>query len=215
MSQDTTGIDQPVIDQENDTLNDGIQADEVASGAQPASEDVDKKEETIYEKELRELREANAKKDEIIEKKNRAIQSLKKEKGESEDPEKEALLERLERLENNVSVSEVKKTISQFTEDSAEKELIEHHYHNSIVKTGDMAKDVQMAMAIANQNVVIEQKRNQAIEQGNENFLASFSKAGAVRGETPSITANPVQRAAEELVRSINPNAVKFVKDQF
>ena len=46
-------------------------------------------------------------------------------------------------------------------------------------------------------------------------FARSLFKIGYGKGEMLSQTADPVQRAAEELVRSINPNAVKFVKEQF
>lgn len=220
MSDEDKTIDSTMEkNEEKETLNQDTQT--VEGSEDNATNDV-KQEENLYEKELAELRKREAdlqaeldKKDEIIEHKNRAIESTKKKLQISDISEKEELVKRLESLESRLGGSEVKGVISKFTADPAEKELIEYHYNKSIVRTGDMDKDIQMAIAIANQNLVMQQKRNQAIEEGNENFLASFSKNGSIKGEMPSQTANPVQRAAEDLVRSINPNAVKYVKEQF
>jgi chromosome segregation ATPase len=219
----TDELESENLAEKDNSTNETEQTNENAEETQTEGGDVEKKEESVYEQELAELRKREddlkqelAKKEEIIEHKNRAIESTKKKLKESgASDEKEALLKRLEALESKLSGGEVKQVLSKLTNDKAEAELIEHHYNNSIVRTGDLQRDIQMAMAIANSNVVLEQKRNRALEEGNENFLASFSKTGDASGKNETVTRDPIQRAAEDLVRSINPNAVKFVKEQF
>lgn len=202
---------------ENDnSTNEDIQTDEGTNA------DVDKQEENPYEKELAELRKRDEerkaeleKKEEIIEHKNRAIETLKKKTKEVEESKVEKLEKEIEALKSNLQGDSVKQKISQLTNDPAERELIERHYNNSIVKSGNLLEDLQNAIAIANRSLVLEQKQNRALEEGNENFLATFSKGSGVKGEMPGAVSDPVQREAEALVRSLKPNAVKFVKEQF
>ena len=179
---------------------------------------------SVYEQELADLKEREEvlkkeleKKEEIIEHKNRAIETTKnKLKNATSSSEIEDLRKELETLKSGLQGSEVKRMIAKISTDPAERELIERHYNSSIRLTGNLEDDVQNALAIANRSVVMEQKRNRAMEEQNEDFLASFAKGGSATGNSPkTYVSNPIQREAEELVRSINPNAVKFVKDQF
>lgn len=209
-------------DETENSTNEDTETTENAASTQEDSGDGEKQELSPYERELAKLRKRDeerekelAKKDEIIEHKNRALEATKKQLKEAKPSEVEELKAKIAKLESRVGGDEAKRLISTLTTDQAERELIEHHYNSSIVKTGNLVDDIQNALALANRSVVMEQKRNRAIEEGNENFLASFAKGGAVKGDQPGVTLNPIQRQAEDLVRSINPNAVQFVKDQF
>lgn len=208
-------------EQENETLNDEIKTDENITDTQTDDGDVEKQELSVYEKELAELkkREEESKNQveklkDIVDKKNRALEAEKK-KNKPDFSEVEKLREELDKLRADIMGGELNKSISAITNDQAERELILRHYNTSIVKTGNLEEDLQNALAIANRSIVMEQKRNKALEEGNENFLASFAKNGSIKGNAPAVSSDPIQRETEALVRSINPNAVKYVKEQF
>lgn len=162
--------------------------------------DVDKEEPSPYEIELAELRKqkeaADAliqKKDEIIEHKNRALQAEKK-KAKADPSSEDAVTERvIERLAFDRKVEAV-------TTDAAERDLIRHHYQNSIVRTGNVDDDLAMAVAIANRKTVMAQREAQAREEGRENYMTSFP-ASTARGSQKSTITDPILKQAEQLVR--------------
>lgn len=173
--------------------------------------------ESPYEKQLAELRkraeEAEAKlqeKDKIIENKNRAIESTKAKLKDvtPEDELEERLLKRLEEKQQKESISS---RVSALTNDAAERDVILHHYNNTIVKTGNFEEDLKNAIALANRDNVWEQKRNRALEERREEFMTSFAGT-SLRGESKTThISDPILAQAAELIRAVNPKAVDFL----
>lgn len=200
------------IKAENETQQtEEIQTTEGVGGAN-TNGDGDKQEESVYARELREAQEELAKQKEITDKKEATIQALKKDKKTASDPDLEERI--LARVRGENAQKELTQKVSVLTRDPDEQKLILHHFNATIVKTGDVDRDLQNAMAIANANVVWEQKRNIAIEERREDFLTSFP-ANSARGNQPMQTTDPMQRQVEQLVAKMNPDAVKHVKSQF
>lgn len=185
---------------------------------------VDKQPESPYAKQLEELQKEKerletelAKKDEIIEHKNRAIDTTKEKLKEikSKTPDEEIEERLFKRLELKNAEKEIDAKISALTGDEAEAKVIKHHLQNSIVRSGDVERDLRAAIALANADKVWEQRANRAMEERREDFMTAF-RPSSVRGETrASITSDPIRRQAEELVRAINPDAVKHLKNVF
>jgi len=200
-----------------------VQTDVTTDKAE-STEGVDKQQESEYAKQLEELQKEKerleselAKKDEIIEHKNRAIdttkEKLKEVKSKTSDEELEERL--LKRLELKNAEKEIDAKISALTGDETEAKVIKHHLENSIVRSGDPDRDLRAAIALANADKVWEQRANRAIEERREDFMTAF-RPSSVRGETgASMTSDPIRRQAEELVRAINPEAVKHLKNVF
>ena len=211
---------QPVQQAENA----GATETDVTGGQADPQEGVDKQQESPYAKQLEELQKEKerleaevAKKDEIIEHKNRAIETtkekLKEVKTSTPDQELEERLFR--RLQEKNSEKEIDAKISALTGDEAEAKVIKHHLQNSIVKSGDSDRDLRAAIALANADRIWEQRANRAMEERREDFMTAF-RPSQVRGEShASITSDPIRRQAEELVRAINPEAVKNLKNVF
>lgn len=191
------------------------QTDEGDGGQAAAPADVDKQEESPYAKQLKELqdrekelKEQLEKKDALIVNKNRAIEALKKQPAESEDDITEKILKRLEGKQTEQAIQS---KINALTGDSAEREVILRHYKDSIVKSGNVDEDLKSAIALANRDQIWETRRNRALEERHEDFVTSFAGT-SLRGETPkSNSQDPILRQAEEIVRSINPEAVKYL----
>jgi len=200
--------------------NDGTQTSEDTSKG--GSGDGDNKEESPYAAQLKEYEDREAKlkeelegKDEIIEKKENTIQALKKAKKEAPVIDESELEKRiLARFREENQAGDLQSKVAKITSDPTEQKLILKIRETRVVKTGDIEQELLDAVAIANRDVVITQKRNQAIEEKREDFMTSF-KTPAIRGATVNTTIDPVQREAEALVARINPNAVKNVKKQF
>lgn len=173
-----------------------------------------KSEESAYAKELRELKEKDARSAEIIEKKEATIQALKKKNVAKSDDTDDIETRVLATVRAENQAKEVAQKVTVLTRDPDEQKLILHHLNNSVVRTGDIDRDLQNAMAIANTNIIMEQKRNLAIEERREDFLTSFP-ANNARGNQPMQTTDPMQRQVEALVQKMNPDAVKHVKPLF
>lgn len=196
----------------------GIQADEGQAAADGA-ENVEKQEESPYAKQLRELREREEKlkaeleeKEKILANKNRAIEAMKKKTAESPVSEDELAEKLLRRLEEKQSEKDIRTRISALTDDVAEREVIERHYMSSIVRTGNIDEDLKRAIAIADGDRIWEQRRNRALEERREDFITSFA-GSSLRGEQKaSRQADPILAQAEQIVRAVNPDAVKHLK---
>lgn len=207
------------LEAENQAGTETQQSSDVSGTKQPETANT---EESPYAAQLRELQkraeEAEAKlkeKDEILQNKNRAIEK-QKEKLKDSSLSEDDLLDRLsKRLEEKLTTKDLSAKVASLTNDEAEREVIIRHYQSSIVKTGNIEEDLKSAVALADRDRVWEQRRNRAMEERREDFITSFSGTslrGDVKSSRPS---NPIQAAAEELVRSINPKAVEFLEKQF
>lgn len=218
--QETT---QPKVENEaeKETFeNQDPQADEDAGGKPDG--DVEKKEESPYEKQLREIEEKHQKeieeKQKIIDNKNRAIEAMKKKSKESVDEPEKTPDDLAEDILKRVEQKQIEKVILQrvnaVTKDESERKVILHHYNNSIVKTGDVDKDLKAAVALSDADILWEQRRNRAIEEQQEDFLSNFSSAAPLRGNNQGggYQNDPILKQAAELVRAVNPDAVKHLK---
>lgn len=194
------------------------QTDEVTQEQQPEGEDVEKKEDSPYAKQLEELQAELKKKEEIIDHKNRAIETMKgkvKEKTpeKQEEPSEDELADKLyARFEEKQRAKDFQAKVNAISSDQSERDVIMHHYNNSIVKSGDVEVDLKRAIAMADADSVWEQRRNRAMEERQEDFLTSFA-GSSLRGESPKSKQNdPVLRQAEDIVRAVNPDAVKHLR---
>lgn len=162
-----------------------------------------------------------AEKEEIVSHKNRAIESLKKEKKETQpsqpvtevkQPEvdlktaSEKLVEMALGEIRKVNAQEsVVKTINSFTSDEVERKAIMDAYNNDIVKTGDAEKDLEKALAIANANFIKEIKKNKSEAEATELIMTRFSSGqsyGSSNAED-NILNTPAKKAAAENLRKI------------
>ena len=189
--------------------------DEGDKGKQAPVENVDKQEESPFAKQLEELRtrekelnEKLEKQNELIANKNRAIESMKKKPTESEDDITEKVLKR---IEGRQTEERVQSKVNALTGDSAEREVIMKHYQSSIVKTGNLDEDLKSAIALAQRDQIWESRSNKALEERREDFITAFAGT-SLRGENPKTNSqDPIMRQAEALVRSINPDALKYL----
>lgn len=197
-------------DAQTDEGGDAADVDKPAEGGDSAEE------ENPYKAELDDIQRRNAeledalkKKEEIIEHKNRAIESTKKK---SKDFDVDSLKESIKsELRSELLEQEIQKKINVISSDRSERDLIQHHYQNSIRKTGNVEEDLMNAVALANRKTVWNERITRASEERNEEFLTSVRPSDA-RGATKSIITDPVLREAAKLVRAVKPEAVKHLK---
>lgn len=209
MSDEETVIPETEKKEEKETLEKtGTQTDEGAEGTQPEGGDVEKKEENHYEKQLKELKADNEKKDDIIDKKNRALESEKKrrkaleseaekheEKGDEEKPSE--TVSRLERIERSL----LRKEIHTLTDSPEESELVEHYFYNRIQRTGDDAKDLELALAGANSHLVAQAKEDARIKLDQENDIIQSTSSGNIRGSKTQRLKDPLQKDTENWLK--------------
>jgi len=131
----------------------------------PEGDDV-KQEASDYAAELAEIRERAEKQKDIIDKKNRAIEALKKERkelreddGEVSDELVDRLMgkidERLNRFELESKRDTVEQTIQSVASNSDEADLIKYHLENTIKMTGNLREDVELAKIVANRKKIL------------------------------------------------------------
>lgn len=205
------------LEVENQAGTETSETTDVDGSKQPETSTTD---ESPYAKQLEEFRKkeealkAELKvKEDLLTNKNRAIESLKKKT--QDVPDEDALADRLLRKMDERNVErDIQSKIASLTSDSAEREVILRHYQSSIVRTGNVEEDLKNAIALANRDVVWEQRRNRALEERREDFITSFAGT-SLRGDTGSSRTNdPIMAQTEALLRSINPEAIKHLKKQ-
>ena len=161
------------------------------------------------------------KKQEIINHKNRAINALKNkakaQDDEESDDDDEIVEEKIDKSYVDKKNEEILVGLSldKNVNDEAEKKLIKYHYNNSIIKTGDIAKDLKNARAIANEHIIESIKKTREEAARNESEMTGYS-AGIPKRELnasdkggPKDT--PVNRAAAALLDKIDPEAKKYL----
>jgi hypothetical protein len=158
------------------------------------------------------LVEKMAKQLQIIGHKNRAIDVLKKSKEvipaerkpeEEKPPVSDDLDKPLTRRDladiNNKNV--IDGMINAATSNEAERKAIREAYDSKIVRSGNADEDFVNALAIANRGVVEDYKKNRAIAENNESYLAGFS-GGLTYGPPASNAQNDaVKRSVAENLR--------------
>lgn len=205
--------------EQKDTENQDTQTDENTS-TEEAEKDVDKQEESPFKAELDKVKADLAKKDDIISKKNRAIEALKKKKEEEVEVKEDEQVDEKAKLKDEI-IAEYRRErelekftdlLTNFSEDATERELIQTIYDNRIVKTGNVLEDFQASVAIAHKNTVLRQREAEYAEQEEEENQ-SFSMRAGMRSNNKTKSVSPVNREAAKLLRAIGqPDAIKKLK---
>jgi|ERR1035437_7213320 hypothetical protein len=166
-----------------------------------------------YQKQLDELKAANSKKDEIIEKKNRALEAEKTKRKEAEANKKsdETEDQRMERVADQAAERRYQKgaldnKIKAFTSDPVEQEVIRKHYEQSIQQTGNLETDFERAVAIANSKLAMEQRNNDTARKDNQDLMTGFQNS-SMRGSSPSKFKSAARTMAESLLETIASNS--------
>lgn len=157
---------------------------------------------------VQEERDRRKKAEEESKAKDEALEALAKEKKGGLSAEETDKL-----LDEKLSKRDFQNLLSQTTPDVDEQKLIQFHYENSIVKTGNVGEDFKKAFAIANQHLVDQAKKAQEEREENEGFVASFqsSRPTAPLGKQAYETNPSLKRAASILDRLGVPEAKKFL----
>lgn len=101
--------------------------------------------------------------------------------------------------------------LERVTDNTDEQKLVRHHYENSIVRTGDVAADLRMAVALANQHVVEQVRRAQADREVQESVVARVS-GGSNYTRPTSTGSDPTSRAVSNLLKKIGASdAEKYI----
>lgn len=157
------------------------------------------------------LLEELAKQMEIVGHKNRAIESMKKKSNDKKDDVKQVGGgDELDKPITKKDLLEIRNRdlfeamVKNATSDEKERTAIMEAYNNDIVKSGDVEKDLKKALAIANVGVVEEYKKNRAIAENNESYLARFSGGGSYGSASGNNLGNDVvkRQVADNLRRA-------------
>lgn len=150
VDQTTENID------ENETLNDQEQTNEdVELEDDQQDEDVEKQEvQDDYEEELNQLQAKIAKKDEIISHKNRAIESLKKKKGDINISDEIAEIrkkaqEEIDEIKQTMMGDVIDSQIKNMSSSDSEAKLIKFHFENSVKLKGYDRESINDAIKTA------------------------------------------------------------------
>lgn len=199
------------------------ETDEGGKGQQP-SEDVDKQERSEYAKQLEELQKREQelkdklqKKDEIIEHKNRAIETMKKKSDAAPVQNEDELADKLlKKLEEKQAEKTIEARVKALTSDATEQEVILRHFRQSINRTGDVETDLMNAVALTDREKVWQQRQNRALEERREDFLSTFA-GSSLRGDISSSPAlnDPILKQAADIVRAVNPKAVEHLGKRY
>lgn len=205
---DTTA-ETPVADETVNEDDQTVEGEESESSTDNEQDDEKKEDQTDeYEQELKRLKDELDEKNRQVSIKDRALQAEKK-KNKSQDPAPSFDAETI-KAEIKAELK-AEQTLRSMAGSDSEYELAMHHYQNSIVRSGDMVKDSRHAIALANANRIQELlDRDHLVEEGQARGISSMS--GASRGDGASSKAkSQLRREVEELVKGINPKAVKHV----
>lgn len=115
-------------------------------------------------------------------------------------------------LDKRMAQQKFEAKLENLSNDPDEQKLVKFHYENSIVKTGDVATDLRMAVAIANQHLVERVKNAEAEREGNEFMSAKVSGGNTYMREGTKGT-DPNTRAAAQFLKNIGAgDAEKFLR---
>ncbi len=107
-------------------------------------------------------------------------------------------------MEEKIKAQKLEDLILQSTSNVDEQNLVRYHLNNSIVKTGDINKDLTMAIAIANSHLVSQAKSAETERLNRENISAQYSMGRSYSKQgTPSWQADPIKKEANELLKKL------------
>lgn len=216
LSMSEQNIIQPEM--ENQVENETLQNESSSESKQPETQ---KEDESAYAKQLEELRkraeeaeEKVRKQEEIIENKNRDIERKKEKLKDIKEPDPDLEERLLKRLEERQTINSLASRVASISDDPNEQKLIMHYLQDASARGATAEETLKNAVALANRDILWEQRRNRALEERREDFLTSFAGT-SLRGEggAPKMK-DPIMAQAEQLVRAVNPKAVDFLNKQ-
>lgn len=197
-------------------VNEESQTVEGTEDTSSEGENDEKQEGDYYEVEAKRLKDELDQKDKDLAEKNRQIQikerALQAEKKKKSEPTDRDSLKK-EILNEMRFETELGKTSGS----QAERDVIKHHYENSIVRTGNVSEDIKRALAIANANRMGELLGRQAAEDAADDASAS-SMLSTGYGSPQGIKAKSAARKEAEAIlkgfKSFKPEMLKKL-DQY
>lgn len=216
MEKETAGAEAINQQEEDTSQNDSSQTVEdqtIEDNGEVHDEKKEGEEEkSPYEQQIEELEKKHQdelkRKDDIIAKKNRAIEASKKKKAEKAEESNEAEGDEDLRaevqslratLDERLTKLDVRKEVEALTNDPAEQKAILLHYDQTIQKSGDTAKDVRNAWAIANQHIVAKSRQAQEDLDLAEDIVVRSSMSSQ-RGRKDRVSLSPEKREAAKLL---------------
>lgn len=166
-----------------------------------------------FEKQLKEIEERNKSLEAELESRKKQLElkdkALKK-KEDSLDPELEKRL--MDKFEEKLLERDRESKIKALTQDEAAQKLVKHHLENTIRPSGNVENDIQAAWAIVNQKVMQELLQKKASYEAYEELVSSTQVGTGVASNSQQRSTSPARRQAEEILRAINPEAIKHLK---
>lgn len=133
-----------------------------------------------------------------------------KKKEENLDPDVEKRL--MDKLEAKLQERDRESEIKSITSDEAAQKLIKHHLEHTIRPSGNVTQDIQTAWAIVNAKATQELLQKQASYEAYEELVSNSQMGGGAASNAQPRSLSPARRQAEELLRAINPEAIKHLK---
>lgn len=205
MADEKTDVQPSETADETETqLKDENQESQTVENTEEGGDDV-KQEGDYYENELKRLKgiedekkkleEDLAEKQRQLEIKNRALQAEKKKKPETTDRDS---------LKNEILTEmRVEAEVNRVAANKNERELLMHHYQNSIVRTGNVSDDIKRALAVANANRLAELLNKQAEEDAADDVsAASMASNGYGAPQGSSKMKSATRKEAEAILKS-------------
>lgn len=135
----------------------------------------------------------------LAEIKDRAIE---KEKAKTKDTKDQWKTELREELRQERLLEKAEETINDQITDPAARKLALHHYKNSIVKTGNLAEDIEMAVAIVDRKRLSTLREMESLEDESIDITARSMGGDGVGTRSFQGPTSPAHRAAEQLSRA-------------
>jgi hypothetical protein len=181
---ETTSNDAPTSEElkEDKTDNSELETEEESVETQETEEDLDPQE-TDYEAELIKERERLGKK---IDKERDKRIAAERSKGLTLEQAEKLIDERIAVMEKRTTRSRAELAADRLSKSPAERDLILHHYDNSIIPTGNIEDDIENAYALANkkkfQGTISELKQS---VKSKENRLGGSGAGAPLRQKQP------------------------------
>jgi len=189
-------------------IEEGAQEPQSPVGDSPGGEEL-----SPFEKQLQEIQAEKQALENRLKERERQLElkdKALKRKAEGENPEIEQRLE--EKLQNAFRARDIEQTIQNITTDKSAQDLIKYHIENTIKPSGNVQQDIQTAWAIVNQKAFSELMEQKASVEAFQELVAKSQMGGSIASNPMKASVSPARRQAEEILKHINPEAIKHLK---
>lgn len=192
----------PATDEDKieETVEEKPKEEEVIEEKSPYQEELDRIElekKLLEDRHKEELATQRAERDRIMALKDKALNDEKEKTKSVKESWKSELKEE---LRQERTLERAQDEINKSTDDLSARKVILHHYQNSIVRSGNLADDIQMAIAIANRKRVAELLNERAAEDmDNKKSIASMGGGNLPGRSLFDLPPSAVARAASRL----------------